>query len=311
LDSTQALIVCAKALDLLGRPRSDILAFTMPGFATSDKTKGSALALMEAVGATAETLDIRPTATQILTDLHHPFADGIPQYDVTFENVQAGVRTDYLFRIANQRGGLVVGTGDLSELALGWCTFGVGDHMSHYGVNAGMPKTLIQHLIRWVMSEGLFEESTNRVLETILNQEISPELVPAKDGATMQATESIIGPYALHDFFLYRMLNFGEMPSRIAYMAWQAWRDPDHGTWPTPLADDRQVGYDLATIRGWLEFFLKRFFANQFKRTTVPGGPKVSNSSTLSPRGDWRMPSDVSGATWLAELDRNVPKEGV
>jgi len=311
LDSTHALIVCAKALDRLERPRSDLLAFTMPGFATSDVTKGSALALMEAVGATAETLDIRPAARQILTDLHHPFAQGEPVYDVTFENVQAGVRTDYLFRIANQRGGIVVGTGDLSELALGWCTYGVGDQMSHYGVNAGVPKTLIQHLIRWVISQGLFDEAANKAMETVLNQEISPELVPPADGRTLQSTESLIGPYALHDFFLYHFGFLGESPSRIAYLAWHAWRDASLGDWPVAWSGDRKVSYDLAAIRGWLEFFLKRFFANQFKRSALPNGPKVSAGGTLSPRGDWRMPSDVSAETWLAELARNVPSEGV
>ena len=307
LDSTHALIVAAKAMDLLGRPRKDILAFTMPGFATSEQTKSSALALMEAVGTTYETIDIRPAATQILNDLGHPFANGEPVYDVTFENVQAGVRTDYLFRLANQRGGIVVGTGDLSEMALGWCTYGVGDQMSHYAVNTGVPKTLIQYLIRWVISEGLFDERTNAILDTILNQEISPELVPATDGEPMQSTESAIGPYALHDFFLYHILRRGEVPSRIAFLAWNAWRDATKGPWPLSWAPSRKVNYTLTTIRGWLEFFLKRFFSNQFKRSAVPNGPKVSAGGTLSPRGDWRMPSDVSAATWLKELADNVP----
>ncbi len=309
LDSTHALIVCAKAMDLLERPRRDILAFTMPGFATSDQTKGSALALMEAVGATCGTLDIRPAARQMLGDIGHPFADGEPVYDVTFENVQAGLRTDYLFRIANQRGGIVVGTGDLSELALGWCTYGVGDQMSHYAVNTGVPKTLMQFLIRWVVSEKMFDQATNRVLEAILAQEISPELVPPADGKSMQSTESLIGPYALHDFFLYHFLRLGEKPSRIAYLAWQAWRDERAGDWPVAWAEDRKVSYDLATIRGWLEFFLKRFFANQFKRSAIPNGPKVSAGGALSPRGDWRMPSDVGAKTWLRELADNVPGE--
>ncbi|MDR0849808.1 MAG: NAD(+) synthase [Propionibacteriaceae bacterium] len=308
LDSTHALIVCAKALDLLGRPRSDILAFTMPGFATLDETKNSALRLMEAIGATYETLDIRPAATQMLTDLGHPFANGEPTYDVTFENVQAGLRTDYLFRIANQRGGIVVGTGDLSELALGWCTYGVGDQMSHYAVNTGVPKTLIQYLIRWVISENLVGEHANDVLEKILSQEISPELVPPADGKTMQSTEEIIGPYALHDFFLYHLLRRGEKPSRIAYLAHQAWHDRDKGDWPQDWDEARTVSYNLPVIRHWLESFLKRFFANQFKRSAIPNGPKVSAGGTLSPRGDWRMPSDVSPATWLTELE-NVPDD--
>ncbi|MDR2929617.1 MAG: NAD(+) synthase [Propionibacteriaceae bacterium] len=309
LDSTHALIVCAKAMDLLGRDRSEILAFTMPGFATSQATKASALHLMDALGVTAHTLDIRPAATQMLTDLGHPFADGQPQYDVTFENVQAGLRTDYLFRIANQRGGIVVGTGDLSELALGWCTYGVGDQMSHYAVNTGVPKTLIQYLIRWVISADLVGSEANEVLETILAQEISPELVPVADGKSMQSTESIIGPYALHDFFLYHFLRRGAKPSRIAYLAWMAWRDVEQGSWPLDWAEDRKVSYDLHTIRAWLEFFLSRFFANQFKRSAIPNGPKVAAGGTLSPRGDWRMPSDASAHTWLQELHGNVPLE--
>ena len=309
LDSTHALIVAARAMDLLGRPRKDILAFTMPGFATSSTTMGSALALMEAMGTTYETLDIRPAATRILTDLGHPFAHGEPVYDVTFENVQAGLRTDYLFRAANQRGGIVVGTGDLSELALGWCTYGVGDQMSHYAVNTGVPKTLIQHLIGWVISQGLFDEATNTVLAGILGQEISPELVPSSGGG-MQSTESAIGPYALHDFFLYHFLRRGEVPSRIAFLAWNAWRDASFGAWPASWTPDRKVSYDLSSIRGWLEFFLKRFFANQFKRSAIPNGPKVSAGGTLSPRGDWRMPSDVGAETWLEELHQNLPREG-
>jgi NAD+ synthase (glutamine-hydrolysing) len=304
LDSTHALIVCAKALDLLGRPRSDILAFTMPGFATSDATKSNALALMDAVGATAETLDIRPAASQMLRDLGHPFADGRPVFDVTFENVQAGLRTDYLFRAANQRGGIVVGTGDLSELALGWCTYGVGDQMSHYGVNVGVPKTLIQHLIRWVVSQNLFDAAANAALERILGQEISPELVPAGEGQAMQSTESTIGPYALNDFFLYHLLRRGATPSRIAFLAWTAWHDAAAGQWPEGWADDRRVAYDLPTIKAWLVKFYRRFFANQFKRSAIPNGPKVVAGGSLSPRGDWRMPSDASPTAWIAEAEQ-------
>ncbi|MDR2895365.1 MAG: NAD(+) synthase [Propionibacteriaceae bacterium] len=309
LDSTHALIVAARALDLLGRPRSDILAFTMPGFATSAATKASALALMAAIGASTETIDIRPAAEQMLRDLGHPFAAGQPQYDVTFENVQAGLRTDYLFRIANQRGGIVVGTGDLSELALGWCTYGVGDQMSHYAVNTGVPKTLMQYLIRWVISQKMFDASTNQVLTTILGQEISPELVPPADGRSMQSTEQLIGPYALHDFFLYHFLRQGALPSRIAFLAEQAWSRRDQGSWPADWPADRRVAYDLATIEHWLRSFLKRFFANQFKRSALPNGPKVSAGGTLSPRGDWRMPSDSTATRWLAELDGCLPKK--
>ena len=302
LDSTHALIVAANALDRLGRPRSDILAFTMPGFATSDTTKSNAVRLMEAIGCTWETLDITTAARQMLTDLGHPFADGQPVYDVTFENVQAGLRTDYLFRAANQRGGIVVGTGDLSELALGWCTYGVGDHMSHYGVNAGVPKTLMQHLIRWVISTAQFDAATDAVLQEILDQEISPELVPAADGEGPQSTEAIVGPYALQDFTLFHTVRLGATPSRIAFLAWHAFADANVGEWPAGYPDAKRVSYDLAEIRRWLEVFIRRFFANQFKRSALPNGPKVSNGGTMSPRGDWRMPADASPAAWLADL---------
>jgi NAD+ synthase (glutamine-hydrolysing) len=309
LDSTHALIVAADAMDRLGRPRSDILAFTMPGFATSDSTKSSADALMEALGTTFETIDIRPAATQMLKEMGHPYGlgktDDPDVYDVTFENVQAGLRYDYLFRLANQRGGIVVGTGDLSELALGWCTYGVGDQMSHYNVNAGVPKTLIQHLIRWVISTGQFDERTNGVLRTIVEQEISPELVP---GEQPQSTEAKVGPYALQDFTLFHVIRNGYSPSKIAFLAWQAWHDAEGGDWPPGYPQERRTSYDLAEIRHWLEVFIKRFFANQFKRSALPNGPKVSHGGSMSPRGDWRMPSDASGTVWLAELEARVPK---
>lgn len=309
LDSTHALIVAANAMDRLGRPRSDILAFTMPGFATSEGTLGSALALMAALGTTAETLDIRPAARQMLADLGHPAGTGAEVYDVTFENVQAGLRTDYLFRAANQRGGIVLGTGDLSELALGWCTYGVGDQMSHYAVNAGVPKTLIQHLIRWVVAEGHFDEATNEVLLRVVAQEISPELVPTREGEPVQSTESTIGPYALHDFALFQVLRHGTRPSKVAFLAWHAWHDAQAGAWPPAWPDDRRPAYDLPEVRRWLEVFLRRFFASQFKRSALPNGPKVSAGGTMSPRGDWRMPSDASAAAWLAELDAHVPRD--
>ena len=309
LDSTHALIVAANAMDRLGRPRSDILAFTLPGFATSDATKASAVALMEALGTTHETVDIRPMARRLLADLAHPYAEGEQVYDVTFENVQAGLRTDFLFRAANQRGGIVLGTGDLSELALGWCTYGVGDQMSHYAVNAGVPKTLIQHLIRWVIAEGLFEVDVNEVLGRILGQEISPELVPAADGRPMQSTEQVVGPYALQDFTLFHVLRHGARPSKVAFLAWHAWRDATTGAWPPGFPDDRRPQYDLPAIRHWLEVFVRRFFANQFKRSALPNGPKVSAGGTMSPRGDWRMPSDASPAAWLTEIEANVPSQ--
>ena len=298
LDSTQALLVAARAMDEAGRPRSDILAFTMPGFATTAHTRNNATELATSLGCTFDTLDIRPAAEQMLADLGHP----LDQYDVTFENVQAGLRTDYLFRIANQRHGLVLGTGDLSELALGWCTYGVGDQMSHYGVNAGVPKTLMQHLIRWVISTGAFSARVNKVLQSILDTEITPELVPTVGDAKPQSTQDTIGPYNLHDFFLYWMLRHGLRPSRIAFLAQHAWQDAAQGLWPAGYPEQERVAYDLATIKGWLEVFGRRFFANQFKRSAMPNGPKVLAGGSLSPRGDWRMPSDASSRLWLADL---------
>jgi NAD+ synthase (glutamine-hydrolysing) len=297
------LIVAAQAMDRLARPRSDILAFNLPGFATTPETKQNALALIAAVGASAETIDIRPAAEQLLRDLGHPFASGQAVYDVTFENVQAGLRTDYLFRAANQRDGIVLGTGDLSELALGWCTYGVGDQMSHYNVNAGVPKTLIQHLIGWVMTTADFDDATKAVLGSILEQEITPELVPAAPGAGPQSTESTIGPYALHDFFLYHWLRHGSPPGQIAFLAWLAWRDAERGDWPSRWPRSRRVAYSLAEIKHWLAVFLRRFFASQFKRSALPNGPKVSAGGTLSPRGDWRMPADAQSTVWQAELE--------
>ena len=306
LDSTQALIVTAKAMDRLGRPRSDIHAFTMPGFATGDTTRSLATRLAKSLGVTFEELDIRPAAEQMLRDLDHPYADGEPVYDVTFENVQAGLRYDYLFRLANHRGGIVVGTGDLSELALGWCTYGIGDQMSHYNVNAGVPKTLVQHLIGWVADTDQFDAETNDLLVEILEQEITPELVPVTEGVKPQATEDTVGPYPLQDFTLFHVLRRGLRPSKIAFLAWHAWREESAGCWPPGWPEERRTAYDLATIRGWLEVFLQRFFASQFKRSALPNGPKVSAGGTMSPRGDWRMPSDAAATAWLAELE-NVP----
>ncbi|MER7562881.1 NAD(+) synthase [Streptomyces sp. NPDC097941] len=302
LDSTHALIVAARAMDRAGRPRSDILAWTLPGFATSDHTKSNAHRLMRALGVTAAELDITPTARLMLQEMDHPFASGEPVYDVTFENVQAGLRTDYLFRLANQRGGIVLGTGDLSELALGWSTYGVGDQMSHYNVNSGVPKTLMQHLIRWVVSSEQFDAETGEILTAILGTEISPELVP---GEEMQSTESKIGPYALHDFTLFHVLRYGFRPSKIAFLAWHAWHDVDAGAWPPGFPKDKRGTYDLPEIRRWLEVFCRRFFAfAQFKRSAMPNGPKVSAGGSLSPRGDWRAPSDSSAKAWLRDLER-------
>ncbi|GAB0118164.1 NAD(+) synthase [Acidisoma sp. 7E03] len=310
LDSTHALIVGARAADQLGLPRSHILAYTMPGFATGDATKGNAIRLMDSLGVTWSELDIRPAATQMLRDMGHPFGKGEPVYDITFENVQAGLRTDYLFRLANHQGAIVLGTGDLSELALGWCTYGVGDQMSHYNVNGGIPKTLIQHLIRWVIRSGQFAPEVGAVLEAILNTEISPELVPAAPGEKPQSTEAKIGPYALQDFTLFHVLRYGFRPSKIAYLALMAWEDAARGHWPPGFPEERRQAYSLAEIKHWMRVFLQRFFAfSQFKRSAMPNGPKVSAGGSLSPRGDWRAPSDGNARAWLHELETRVPDQ--
>ncbi|MGQ0509512.1 MAG: NAD(+) synthase [Betaproteobacteria bacterium] len=288
LDSTQALLVCARAVDELGLPRANILAYTMPGFATSTRTRSTAWQLMRAIGASAEEIDIQPSCLQMLKDLRHPFARGRKVYDITFENVQAGERTSHLFRLANLHGGIVVGTGDLSELALGWCTYGVGDQMSHYNVNASVPKTLIQYLIGWVAQAGGFDAAVKKALQRVLDTEISPELVPGG-----QRTEDTVGPYELQDFHLYYTLRFGYTPAKVAFLALHAWKGK----------------YDLKTIRKWLGVFLKRFFeTSQFKRSAMPNGPKVGSGGSLSPRGDWRAPSDGNATAWLADLAR-VPKD--
>ncbi len=308
LDSTQALIVAARAMDQLGRPRTDILAYTLPGFATGETTKANAWRLMKALGVSGAEIDIRPAARQMLEDIGHASASGAAHYDVTFENVQAGLRTDYLFRLANHNGGLVVGTGDLSELGLGWCTYGVGDQMSHYNPNGSVAKTLIQHLIRFVAASGDLGADTAPILHDILATEISPELVPPGADGLIQSTESIVGPYALQDFNLYYTTRHGFSPSKIAYLSWNAWADLERGVWPanTPAAARR--AYDLSEIKRWLRVFLLRFFQlSQFKRSALPNGPKISSGGSLSPRGDWRAPSDSSAAVWLQELESGVP----
>ena len=308
LDSTHALIVVARAMDRLGLPRENVLAYTMPGFATSDHTKGNAWKLMEALGVTAREIDIRPSATQMLRDLEHPAADGEPLYDITFENVQAGERTSHLFRLANYHGALVVGTGDLSELALGWCTYGVGDQMSHYNVNASVPKTLIGFILRWVIDTEQFEDDVNEVLQSMLDTEISPELVPAEADKPTADSESKVGPYELQDFFLYYILRFGYRPSKVAFLAEHAWGDRDRGPWPDLIPPERRNEYSLSEIKHWLAVFLERFFhISQFKRTAIPNAPKVGSGGSLSPRGDWRAPSDSAATVWLDELRENVP----
>ncbi|WP_310768408.1 NAD(+) synthase [Mycobacterium sp. Z3061] len=309
LDSTHALIVAAKAMDREGRPRSDILGFTLPGFATGDHTKSNAVKLGEALGITFEEIDITETAKRMFEEIGHPFARGEKVYDVTFENVQAGLRTDYLFRLANQRGGIVLGTGDLSELALGWSTYGVGDQMSHYNVNGGVPKTLIQHLIRWVISSGQFEKDVTDVLQSVVDTEITPELVPAGEEEELQSSEAKVGPYALQDFSLYQVLRHGFQPSKIAFLAWHAWSDPDRGEWPPGFPESNRPKYSLSEIRHWLQVFVQRFYSfSQFKRSALPNGPKVSHGGSLSPRGDWRAPSDMSARIWLEEIEREVPE---
>jgi NAD+ synthase (glutamine-hydrolysing) len=311
LDSSQALIVAAKTMDRLKLPRENILGFTMPGYATSHKTLQNAHALMKSLHVTAEQIDIRPSCMQMLKDLRHPYAAGDPVYDVTFENVQAGERTSHLFRLANHHGGLVLGTGDLSELALGWCTYGVGDHMSHYNVNGSVPKTLVQHLLRWIIATSQFERETSAVLQSILDTEISPELVPHETGdqsGPAQSTEEKVGPYDLQDFNLYYITRYGFRPSKVAFLCQHAWSDKSRGTWPDHLSADKHREYDLVTIKKWLEVFVQRFFQlSQFKRSCVPNGPKVGSGGSLSPRGDWRAPSDAEAIAWLEEVRSQIP----
>jgi NAD+ synthase (glutamine-hydrolysing) len=310
LDSTHALLVCARAMDKLALPRANILAYTMPGFATSARTIAQARELMEVIGCSAAEIDIRPSCIQMLADIGHPYAGGAEVYDVTFENVQAGERTSHLFRLANLHGAIVIGTGDLSELALGWCTYGVGDHMSHYNVNASVPKTLISHLVRWVAETGLVGGGS-QVLQNIVDTEISPELVPGKKGdegkdggEPAQKTQDVIGPYELQDFNLYYTLRYGFAPTKVAFLALAAWGDRDSGRWPNGEHVERNQ-YDLAAIKRNLGIFLYRFFkTSQFKRSCVPNGPKVGTGGSLSPRGDWRAPSDNEATVWMADLER-------
>ncbi|KGD92439.1 NAD synthetase [Achromobacter sp. RTa] len=309
LDSTHALLVCAEAMDALDLPRSNILAVTMPGFATSTRTLQQARRLMAVVGCTASEIDIRPSCLQMLKDLGHPYADGQPVYDITFENVQAGERTNHLFRIANFSNAIVIGTGDLSELALGWCTYGVGDHMSHYSVNASVPKTLITHLVRWVAESGRLGDDGAAVLLDVLGTDVSPELVPGgADDKPVQKSEDSIGPYELQDFNLYYTLRYGFAPTKVAFLALAAWRDREAGAWPEGGHVARNQ-YGLAAIKRNLKIFLDRFFRlSQFKRTCVPNAPKVGSGGSLSPRGDWRAPSDSESVVWMRDADR-IPDE--
>ena len=281
LDSTLALLVCIKTFDKLGLSRKDILGVTMPGFGTTDRTYNNALDLMKSLDISIREVSIKEACIQHFKDINHD----IDVHDVTYENSQARERTQILMDIANQTWGMVIGTGDLSELALGWATYN-GDHMSMYGVNAGVPKTLVKHLVKWV-AENEVDEASKVTLLDIVDTPISPELIPAdENGEIKQKTEDLVGPYELHDFFLYHFLRFGCRPSKIFYLASIAFKDL----------------YDEETIKKWLSTFFRRFFNQQFKRSCLPDGPKVGNIS-ISPRGDWRMPSDASAALWLKEIE--------
>jgi NAD+ synthase (glutamine-hydrolysing) len=308
LDSTHALIVAAKTMDSSGLPRSNVKAYTMPGFATSKKTYNNALNLMKALGVEGNEIDIKPACLQMLKDIKHPYARGKKTFDITFENVQAGQRSAHLFRLANMRKALVVGTGDLSELALGWSTYGIGDHMSHYNVNASVPKTLIQHLIRWVANTNQFSHKVSEILIDVLETEISPELIPGKNKKQLvQKTEDTIGPYELQDFNNFYITRFGYLPSKVAFLAYHAWKDKTKGRWPDIAADKRNA-YNLKEIKKWLHVYLYRFFkTSQYKRSCVPNGPKVGSGGSLSPRGDYRAPSDSEAEIWLKNWG-NIPE---
>lgn len=304
LDSTQALIIAARAFDRLELDRSGILAVTLPGFATSEGTRSNALDLITGLGASHREIDIRPAAERMLADIGHPYAEGGKAYDVTFENVQAGLRTDYLFRLANHENGLVIGTGDLSELALGWCTYGVGDQMSHYNVNAGVAKTLIQHLIAWAARREEYGADVSKTLMAILGTEISPELIPAGETGAIQSTQDVIGPYPLQDFTLHYVVRYGFGPEKIAFLQQAAWGEAERGAWPAHVFERDRRAYDMAEILKWLEVFARRFYGqSQFKRSAMPNGPKLTSAGALSPRGDWRMPSDSSPRVWLDRID--------
>ena len=296
LDSTLALLVCARALDLLGMGRESLLAITMPGFGTTARTHGNALALSRALGAELREVSIAAAVRQHFADIGHDEAD----HSVTYENAQARERTQILMDVANQEGGLVVGTGDLSELALGWATYNA-DHMSMYGVNAGVPKTLVRHLVRYV-ADTCGDEGLAAVLADVLDTPVSPELLPATaGGAISQRTEDLVGPYELHDFFLYNMLRCGFGPAKVYRLARVAFCGAQRARGATD-SESAAGTYDDATILAWLRTFCRRFFAQQFKRSCLPDGPKVG-SVAVSPRGDLRMPSDASAAVWLSELE--------
>jgi NAD+ synthase (glutamine-hydrolysing) len=300
LDSTHALIVAARTMDLLGLPRTRVKAYTMPAFGTTNKTYRNAINLMRALGVEANEVDIKPACLQMLKDINHPFVHGKKVYDIAFENVQAGQRSAHLFRLANMKNALVVGTGDLSELALGWSTYGIGDHMSHYNVNASVPKTLIQYLIRWVAQTHQFSVEVSGILLAVLATEISPELIPGQiDDQPLQKTEATIGPYELQDFNNFYTTRFGYLPTKVAFLAYCAWKDKTKGLWPD-VPSEKQNSYSLKEIKKWLHVYLNRFFkTSQYKRSCVPNSPKVGSGGSLSPRGDWRAPSDSEATVWL------------
>ena len=309
LDSTHALIVAAKTMDLLDLPHANVKAYTLPGFATTAKTYNNALKLMKALNVEVNEIDIKPACRQMLKDIKHPFSRGKKIYDIAFENVQAGQRTSCLFRLANMKNALVVGTGDLSELALGWSTYGIGDHMSHYNVNTSVPKTLIQHLIRWVAESNQFSQEVSKILIAVLDTEISPELVPGKSGSNpYQKTEDLIGPYELQDFNNFYITRFGYRPAKVAFLEYCAWKDKAQGVWPD-IPESKRNSYTLKEIKKWLYVYLYRFFkTSQYKRSCVPNGPKVGSGGSLSPRGDYRAPSDSEPDVWLANWE-NIPED--
>ncbi|PKN76658.1 MAG: NAD(+) synthase [Deltaproteobacteria bacterium HGW-Deltaproteobacteria-10] len=311
LDSTHALIVAARTMNLLGLPPSNVKAYTLPGFATTTKTYSNSLKLMKALNVEANEIDIKPASMQMFKDIKHPFARGKKIYDTTFENIQAGQRTSHLFRLANMREALVLGTGDLSELALGWCTYGIGDHMSHYNVNTSVPKTLIQHLISWVAQTHQFSPEVSKILLDVLDTEISPELVPGKSDSTpCQKTENFIGPYELQDFNNFYITRFGYRPTKVAFMEYCTWKDKARGVWPD-IPETKRNSYTLKEIKKWLYVYLYRFFkTSQYKRSCVPNGPKVGSGGSLSPRGDYRAPSDSEPDVWLKDWE-NIPENEV
>lgn len=324
IDSTLALFVCIKALEKLNLPKSNIKAYTLPGFATSYKTKSNAIRLMKLLNINFEEISIIPSCIQMLKDIRHPYAYGNKIYDTTFENVQAGERASHLFRLANLHNGIVIGTGDLSEIALGWCTYGVGDHISHYNVNASIPKTVIREILRWIAENWNINEEVKSTINEILITKISPELIPSETinedieisetinsltedknkkqmpSDIQQASESVVGPFDLQDFNIFYAINYGFPPSKIAFLALNAFSKSD---------SNNNLYYSLKEIKNWLRVFITRFYGvnSQFKRSCSVDGPKTAFWRTLSPRTDWKVPSDSDYKIWLEDLENNIP----